>query len=88
MEFTHNLGLMCDVLSEPNDLSKQSGKKGRRKKRVRKQEEKRRGDRKEEEIRTLQELCWGRLSIWLLGPLVPVSLLERQRQVKHGLLRH
>lgn len=29
MEFTHNLGLMCDVLSELNDLSKQSESKKR-----------------------------------------------------------
>lgn len=40
MEFTHNLGLMCDVLSEPNDLSKQSGSKRKGLNREREQEEK------------------------------------------------
>lgn len=39
MEFTHNLGLMCDVLSEPNDLSKQSGSKRGGQNKVREQEE-------------------------------------------------
>ena len=54
MEFTHNLGLMCDVLSELNDLSKQSESKKRgRDEFGENRRKKRRGNRKREEaIRT------------------------------------
>lgn len=43
VEFAHNLGLMCDVLSELKELSKQSGQKRRsKKKKWRKRRRKRR----------------------------------------------
>lgn len=90
MEFTHNLGLMCDVLSELNDLSKQSGNKKRERNEVGKTEgiKEEVTEKKRRRSGHNQELCWNRFSVWLLRPMVPVSLLEHQCQVKHGLLQH
>lgn len=92
MEFTHNLGLMCDVLSELNDLSKQSeskkrgrdevGKTGGRKEEVTEEKKKKRRSGPK------QELCWNGFSLQLPRPMVPASLLEQRCQGKHGLLQH
>lgn len=95
MEFTHNLGLMCDVLSELNDLSKQSESKKRGRDEVgetggRKEEvtEKKKKKKKKRRSGPKQELCWNRFSLQLPRPMVPASLLEQRCQGKHGLLQH
>lgn len=84
VEFAHNLGLMCDVLSELKGLAKHSERKRRKKKEWRKRRRRKRNTkcgkgRWEEGERRLghsQDLWQDRFSFWLLGPTVPVSLLK------------